>query len=282
MDNKFQPLLFDDSLNDRGQRHLQDALQKKIYINSRNRDAGTATRFRINLDTTYNNIKSLELHICSIPNTIYLIRTGVNDTFNLAEFGVGNATVTLSAGSYSSTQIETELMTQLDAVSLASLSGATYTVSISPTTLKMTIVSTGPQFDLTFSGTQYELEQYIGFLSGVNSSSLVGGSQTLVSTNVVNLSPLTELFLKFTNFGNIIRTDEGVSSAFMVPVLVNYGDYIIFQENNGFPSIIFQSYNEINLSYLEVELVDRFGQPVDLNGAEWSFCISFKLYGTSF
>lgn len=274
-----QDPFYTNTIQDDGQRYRSDHVQRKVYINSRDRTAGSNTQFRIYISDTIENVKSIELHHASIPHTIYLIRTGVNDTFDLVESGVGTATITLSEGSYTSSQMETELKTQLDASSLA---GATYTVSISTMTAKMTITSNGPQFDFDFNQVNdYALENYLGFDSGVNSSAIVGAVETLIAPYVIDLSPLTELFVKFSNFTNIVRSSNGQPSCFVIPVNVNFGEYINYNQEQTFQSIVFQSYQEMYLTNLDCELVDRYGKVVDLNGSDWSILLAFRTYSQS-
>ena len=278
MDLRQDPF-YTNTIQDDGQRYLNDHVQRKVYINSRDRTAGSNTQFRIYISDTIENVKSIELHHASIPHTIYLIRAGVNDTFDLVENGVGTATITISEGSYTAAQMEAELKTQLDATSLA---GATYTVSISSTTAKMTVTSNGPQFDFDFNVvTDYAVENYLGFASGVNSSTIVSSVETLVSPYVVDLSPMTELFIKFSNFTNIVRSSNGQPSCFVIPVNVNFGEYIQYNQAQTYQSIVFQSYQEMHITNLDCELVDRYGNVVDLNGSDWSILLAFRTYSQS-
>lgn len=268
---------FDNLVYDRsGQRYKTDHVQKKVYVHSTDRIGGTSTRFRVSISDTIENVKSVDLHYCAIPNTQYLIEVGINDTFSLTELANPPVNVVLTEGSYSASELEVELKTQLDSVSPTV---STYTVVLNPTTLKLIITSTGPQFDFTFTGTGfYVLEQYIGFNTGVNSSVLVGGVQTLQSPNVINLARDTELFIKFTNFSNIVRGSDGRASCFIVPVTTNFGSFTIFNENSAFESIVFQSFQQLMVKDLDIELVDRHGQNVNLNGADWSMVLAFRMY----
>lgn len=140
--------------------------------------------FKIGGRRPLQNIAAVKIIEAQIPFTFYVFET-YNNTFVLQETAQADVSIVIPVGNYTITEMITTLG---DALTLASLSGFTYTISYDSITQKMTIwnneLVTAP-FSLKFGdvGDSGELSpsQSLGFPTGVTPTS--GFSAVLVGTN---------------------------------------------------------------------------------------------------
>jgi hypothetical protein len=125
-----------------------------INIDSRQRDPirdPNSNSYRIYLNTTYDNVISMQLYHALVAKTDYNIHE-YNNIINVAEYAVDGVTVTASykvtipIGNYSAGHFAKQIKDSLTAASLASGGSFTFTVSINSTdglTNKLSISSSG-------------------------------------------------------------------------------------------------------------------------------------------
>lgn len=149
-----------------------------LFLNSQDSDLGTSANFQVNFEKSGINFHGCEVAIALdyviFPNLITLIRSGINQL--VINEGADDLVATIADGFYDITTFPTALKTALDAA------GAnTYTVSISATTYKITISSTGA-FSMKFSSssTSQDMWKILGF--GFNTDTSSAASQTASMT----------------------------------------------------------------------------------------------------
>ena len=120
---------------------------RKVYVNSSHRTSGTPTNFHFQfpLDVDCSGLSgkcSLAVTSVSLPNVFFGIQTGVNDKLYIyqkhptTESSSTNSILTIAAGSYTATTLNTAI---LNALTAAALSSASYSCNYNSVTQKITI-----------------------------------------------------------------------------------------------------------------------------------------------
>ena len=209
-------------------------------------------------------VKTMELNSVEIPNSIYPF-TSSNNVITFNEGG-GDLTATITAGSYSASQLATEIKTRMDAAG-----SDTYTITVNDNTKKMTIASTGT-FTLKFSednSPYYEL----GF---TNSDTSSAASHT--GTNVVRLSGLDFIYLVIRNYTQMGSDSNGNSYSFKIPLNRPFDDIIFYTKNTGFDQTMYSQNTYPLQSQMTIKLFDPNGNSISLNGSEWACCLRITTY----
>lgn len=231
-------------------------MKKKVVIDSGFQTGNNHDKFNYLLNTSLTNIQSIELIYASIPNSMYVFQTGINDTITFNEGG-GNLTSLIAAGNYSDTNLALELTQKMTATSLASGLGLTYTVtnsdvSVNNSTHRFRFSCTGA-FSIIASANQFPLEQ-IGFTSGTFVSSLVGAENLIFSSTQYNLLPPPYLYLTIKNFSDeIVTANSHCNGQFLLPLQGESYQLANFQKNMFFISklnVFSQGLNEFSIELL--------------------------------
>lgn len=238
-----------------------------VYVNSRNRLAGTDSTFTYNIafpqDYEFDRVTVLD---ALIPKSYYLIQAGYN-TFILEEKGV-NTTITVPIGSYTLTSFKSNISNLLTAGSPNNWTYAlTYPAASAPDTGKWTYTVTGnggSQPSLIFNATLFEP---FGFL--MNSTNTFVGS-TLISTAVIKLQAEDRILLHSNcvqNPGNddiLLSIDSSTSLNYASITYTNYSP-----EYNT--KVLSSKHNNV----YSFTLTDENGIVLDLNGLNLNFTLLF-------
>lgn len=238
---------------------------KFLFIDSRDRLSGSSSSadFTVELPEAVVGIKKVTLKQVNIPNTIYNVRTGVNDIFRVTRGGTPYI-YTIAAGAYTITNLLSTIQTGINA-----LDANTYTLTYSTTTMKVTIAGAGA-FIINWSVTAscyYEL----GFTS---SDSASGTSFT--GTNVANVALPYNIYLSIPQLGlTTITTFSNDRATFVIPVLENSGSVINYSSEGNFEQVLhFPS--PITIHRLDIRLHMRGLTVVNLNGADWTMMLDLN------
>lgn len=244
------------------------------YVDSKDRLSGTTSNFSTIIDLPPNNFDRVCLLQASIPKSYYLYDSS-NNTFILRENSV-NTTITIPVGNYNRVSFAVVLKSLLDggSILLGGVNNNVYTITYPSKTLQtdtnkytFTYTTNGASrtssflFQTNFSG--------IGF-GFANSTTNAFVSSSLVSTNAINLSSKTRLFLKsnICNLANNQVLQEIFSSS------VQDNSIITYQQNEiDANSKLFLAQDDNLFTF---QLCDRFNNVVDLNGLD--MVISIYLY----
>lgn len=226
-----------------------------FYINSRDRTSGTNSDFTYDIDLKGLDVSHAAILQAYIPKSFYVVVSGEN-TFTLEEDSK-QASVSISPGSYSKSSLKSHLQTQLNS---ASPNGYSYTIT-TPSS------SQGETGKLTFSVsgnggiqpilifTTYLWEQ-LGF--DKNSSNQFS-SDTLTSTNVINLQSENTIFLH----SDIIQDSDSVLQEIYAGSSLNYSA-ISFQNHS--PELYAKKLQTADSNSYRFYLTDENSNPINLNG----------------
>lgn len=246
-------------------RFQEDKKYNRIIINSQDREAGDATEFRIRLDNPIYNLKTLEITSCVIPNTIYTFTSSNNKLI----FDEGApVTITITPGTYSITDLITELNTQI----LASALAGVYTITYSPTTLKLNISCTVP-FQLVFLNQANTAWFELGFT--YNTDTAIGVS--LTAPRVLALDGPKFVMIRCGNLDNVGVNTRNTQFLFSVPMDVPFTDVKYYEPNTREETLMTFNYG-LSPSYFDFIMIDDNNNKIDLNGSEISFILTYTTY----
>ena len=232
-------------------------IQKKhiLLLNSKDRSSGTATDLVFHLnENDLHESHSVMLKDIVIPNTIYNIRT-TNNTLDYDINGVAKS-VNIPVGNYSLSDLVTALNT-----------AQTDLVFSSNSMLKKLMVSSATVSFIKVSST-------IKKVLGVTTQNVPAVSYTLDS--FYNLNPTNYIHV----ISNLAEPDALVASnnkkyavIASIPVLYGFG-YILNQTEDRDTQDISKHNSHLNLSTINIRLVDDEFETIDLNGSNWSISLS--------
>lgn len=224
-----------------------------LNINSADRLSGTPGNFIVDLKgdlVTPNNYDSIVLISAAIPKSYYTFSSR-NNTFVLTE-GVTNTTVTITPGNYDGAYLATYLGTIM---TTATTIGATYTVSLSLITGKLTFTTTSATAtSLNFTG---KLSAYVlGFATSIYSFSAL----TLTTPYIVNL--------QFTSTINVFCDLVGGKSKKLAQIIPNQADFGIIGYQETCPAYVSQPLLTSTGTSANFFFQDEFGSELDFNNID--------------
>jgi hypothetical protein len=221
---------------------------------------GTNNRPEFRLTHQLQKVRKIKVANAVIPVSYYNVNSN-NNTFSWQESaGGGVITSTFTAGNYTSTTFATEVKTQMDA---DTNNAATYTVTISTATNKMTITA-GANFTIYVAVSQ----KLTGF------TTVPSASTTQIGDNVINLAGPNQLYLR-SNIATRIDTNAVVKNdkifnnvLAIVPINVNTFDVV-------YKSFDYTQYFEADIDIQDVEFyfTDDSDVQIDFNGAPFSLSL---------
>ena len=234
-----------------------------FLLRSKDRTANSANshNFQLDLKGTSIDAGTYNIEFINMQNTAYTIRTGVNTTIYFTEDAT-NKTASLTPGYYTESTLPTAIKTALDT---ASGGFATFTVTISASTKRLTIAST-QAFSLTFgTNTSASIAKTLGFLP-----TDTGAATSQTATQIVNLSdPLSaNIQIKQATAGGFSCLG-GAWGQILVPLDVQFGYYKAYTTDDFPQKLIFNK----KTSKLEIEVRDLEGNLLDLNGSEFEMLL---------
>jgi hypothetical protein len=194
-----------------------------------------------------------------IPKSYYLF-TDSNNSFTVREGVSSLRVISIDKGNYNVTDFITQLTTKLNIAACPYYNVITnpspYTITISQGKLTFSVVGNGG-FQPTFI---FTTNVYLSMGFSVSSSN-VFISNTLTSTNVINLNPYKVLYVK-----SSICSSSFLSILDIIPVGL-YPDFsFVYYQNTT--SHTEKELNEARNVSHQFYITDHIGQIVDLNGAE--------------
>lgn len=251
--------------------------QSVLYINSKDRSNGVVNNFNYNLPVGINDAYSYYVKNVVIPFSAYVSVYPQNDTQSYVVFIMQTSTgeshnVSLPPpGNYTANQLAAAIQSDYN----STFTSNQITVTYNSNTNKFTFAyasGTATQIKIYYSSNNnegQEIMRTLGFPT-VGSSALAG---SLTSTYAANLTGPLNYFLQSSCFtvGDCVSFFQNTQSStiLQIPVVVNPGG-IIYYEN---PINDFIPLRKKNLNNIDLSLVDDYGNPVLLNGLDYSITI---------
>lgn len=197
-----------------------------------------------------------------MPNTIYNINSGINNTISFTTAS-GSSTITIDAGNYDDENLVDAINTALSATGIVSTLGGTIVASMSDTSYKYSF-SADVAFSITTTTTMLK---ELGLTNQLPTSS----ATSYVATRIGDLGGLANIYLR-TNFGvnNLDSRGEADGLIAKVNVDVPFGDYIYFEP----PTTIEHLLTDRQIKEISIKLEDVDENELAINGVEFSLTFS--------
>lgn len=153
---------------------------RRVLIDSRMREpGGSVESYTVKLFSPIKNVRGVNLDAAIFPKSIYPVLTGFNDTFQFGYSESEDLSVTLPSKNYDGTQLADELTGLMNAAASA---GGEIEVTYDPQTAKLTITSSGSNFQINAQTLTPAIVQLLGF------SAVVTGVTAATAEFTINLS----------------------------------------------------------------------------------------------
>jgi len=219
-------------------------MPNRILIDSLYRESGTPENYVIKIFNPIKNIKSVRLLAASVPNSVYPIRTGYNDTLNFTYSGAKTATLTQQ--NYTGSQLAAELQSKIQ----TAIASTNVTVVYNSQLNKLIFTeSGGTAFTIATQTTTPYCIKALGCAAAQTCT-----SASFTSTYQVDLSypryMICDIFAQ-ESFGEGTNTAFN-SHSFVVPMTTsNFGDYENYNANSFFQQQ--ERMSNISFQYINVK-----------------------------
>lgn len=277
------------------------SVRKLLNIDTRFRDnyyTTSSTNFHIFLPTTFREVFTMQLNAIELPTTYYTISKQYNNDFFWVAITdlSGNITkeiVEIPAGNYTPSVaiqvINNILLTKNNALSnvvfaldVANISGnGLILVGVDNTadfsSIELDFQSNRQGISDIYTPLTLKLGWELGFRNGLYVNNL-----NYVTEAVANLTGPNYFFLVVDDFNN--NMIDGFYSAFNNSILnknilarisLQANPFNVLLQNNLISTTQFREYfGPVSIQTLQVQLLDEYGRIVDLNGSDFSFCLT--------
>lgn len=241
------------------------------HINSAERISGTPSNFDYKVEVSngslveYDSVVALSV---SIPKSYYAIENGKNTFTFVDEFGASHI-ITFPEGTYSVNNFCDKLKELLDAIS-----NITYECSVDLNTAKITItndyLNPFPKFFKILPG-EYMYERFGFDKNSTNTFQQVSGTYTLTSTNVVDMSPENDVYIRSNIVSGGINTNEDILIDVQASGVAPFGRIQLYNiDLQGYTKGLNNTANIYNF-----RITDEFNNELDLNGVDWTMSVLF-------
>lgn len=236
--------------------------RRTILINSKAREARSSSTsdFYIRLQTPM-DAGEYYLAGAQLPNVIYTVNSA-DDTNKIYFYENSTAkTASITAGYYTESSFPAAVKAALDT---ASGGFATFTVTISSTTKRMTVTS-DQDFGLRFA-TAEGASRRMGFAradTATNATSHVGG-------NVIQLNLPMFCVVQIDTANSHLEVPPTDNAHFYVPIDADFGSVVNY-DCNSHEMLQRATFSRSNV--LRIKLANEDFKGVDLNGADWTLLI---------
>ena len=276
--------------------NIDSKFRDEFYENSvSNKNADLASNqtglsdFTITIPEKINEVKSLFVKNIELPMYFYNISLNLgNNYFKVTDSTNVEKIITLSDGNYTSSTLNTEIANKL---TQAGLSNITITVS---DTAKTTIESSSGTYTISFdinsdgASDKHRFRSKFGYILGFRKQIYEFTTLAIASEQLSNLNGMRYLYLAVDEYSKNNQNSflTPLSSSFinknvLARISLNQKDYpfgSILPANceNGYLISDRRVYASSDLQKLNIKLLDENGIPLDLNGADFSFCLEVE------
>lgn len=271
--------------------------RKYINIDTSFRDehsdynANSLATCTITLPDRINDVKALVVRNMEIPMTIYNISSAIgNNCFQIVS-GASSAVVTIPDGNYTDySSFASAVNTAIQSLS-AGFRNLRYSVVNNKSAMDASSGSYTVNFAISSNGSvdNYNFKRKLGWAFGFRQTSYSITTSPKTSEGFVDLTGLRYLYLvvdEFTrgNQNSFIAplTSSLVRKNILARIALNkttwpFGSFITANNFNGYLLTDHRTYSgKVDLQKLSIQLVDDIGNPVNLNGMDFSFCLEVE------
>ena len=237
------------------------------YLNIRSQDrtstSSSSTNFTVLLKTQI-AAKRFRLKAVNLPNSIYNVITGVNDSFAFIDSTTTLRTCQVPAGAYDATSLCYQIQSIMSGID----SSNNIVVTYSPVTFKISITAA---LVITWK-TGYSLNPTIGYTL---STDLAISSGTTLSQQAVNLNPYLNMICTIQNCPTNLNSCSSLGGQFLIPFNVPRGSTMIVDSLNDYQQDLQMSSPTIFTQFVISLLYDDCSTAVNLNGLNWTMLFEY-------
>jgi len=273
-------------------------LTRSLTIDTKFRDNWSTTRsndFTVNLPTKLSKIASMQLTSIEFPVAFYGISQCYGNNIFTIEVVESSHThvevITIPDGNYSNTQ----LIDAINAILAASAIPAFHLIEFEYNSItgKVTIKRLSPgtfTFNLYFNqnslGEEYtstSVSMRAGYVLGFTNSTYTGGI-SYTSEGVINPSPINYVYLAIEDFnqnvtnGFISATSKTITGSDIIARITVNDDYfsVINDTTRSIVTEPREYFGPVDITRLRIRVYDDYGRILDMNNADYSFCLTMK------
>lgn len=253
--------------------------------------------YTFTLPQPINDVQSIQVINVELPISFYTISASLGN--NVMQ--VNNSLLVIPSGNYTPATLKTAINTQLTALSLSTLvhdvannkstfvnnTGASVTLNFAIKPSKTNICTNVSAAGATADFDKFNFKSKLGWILGFrNTTYTIANGATLTSENIIDVNTPRYLYLILDEFtqGNqnsfispmpmSIINKNILAKISLDPIHYTFGTIMPANEYNGLLKSDVRSYNgRVNLQKLKIQLVNEYGEPVNLNGLDFSFCL---------
>jgi hypothetical protein len=247
------------------------------------------SNYTFTLPEKVNEVKSIAVSSIEIPVSFYNISAALgNSYFTLVNGSGTKKVVQMDDGNYVDlSAVYMNIQTKVNAV------GVDASFSIAPKTSYTTIKNGSTTYEIDFNtdicgnSDKYNFRSKLGWLLGYRDPSFsMTSSGTFVSPSAANLNSIRYLYLVVDEFSNSFpnsfvspMSNHIMNKKILARISIDnkfypYGFVINANHRNGFLVSDVRKYQgKVDIQRLNVQLVNEFGIPVNLNGLDFSFVL---------
>jgi hypothetical protein len=273
--------------------------RKYINIDTKFRDdyqlyePNSIANFNVTLPERITEVKNMIVCNAEIPMSFYNISPELgNNYFKIINTATSaSVMVEISAGNYDGTGLANTINASIQAKALP-FRNLSFSIANNHSVFSVSTGSLKVEFDVNSDGSldKFNFKRKLGWLLGFrNISYTVSFATSITSENFADLTGLRYVYLVIDEFG------KGNQNSFLGPlpsslvkknilakIMFNkttfpFGTVIPANNFNGYLLTDRRSYTgKIDIQKLNVQLVDDVGNPVNLNGLDFSFCLEVE------
>lgn len=276
-------------------------VKKILNIDTRFRDnyfSTSSTNFNIILPTNINDVLQMQVNAIEIPTTYYVVSKQYGNNFFSINVNDGTNTsttvISIPDGNYSLNSIMDTINNQL-ILAGAPFSYISFNANVTTTTESgtgQTIV--GPNgsgnvdnFELNFQADRFGIYDNntplplkfgwtLGFRNGIYT-----GSLNYVSEGIVDLNGPRYLYLVVDDYNNSVNNNfygafnsSIINKNILARISTQSGAFNILEQNNlNIITTPRDYFGPVNLTAMNIQLLDEYGRILDLNNMDFSFCL---------
>lgn len=283
-------------------------IKKNLNIDSRFREnysTSPSTNFTIQLPAQFNDVVQMQLMAIELPTSYYAVSNQYGNNYftikvTLSDNTSNTALIVISNGNYTEQTIIDEINSKLNdeggifsaisfTVDLTGASTGTGKTTVSPngsapvspnpviTSIELNFQSDKNGVDGKNMPLQLKLGWMLGFRNGLYVDEI-----TYVSESIVDTTKPKYIYLAINDYNN--NVNNSFYSAFHESILnknilarisLTQGVFTILQQNNlNIVTTPREYFGPVNIHTMNVQLLDEYGRNIDLNGMDYSFCLT--------
>lgn len=251
-------------------------------------DSLSVANFTLTLPERVNDVRSIMVCNVEVPMTFYNFSDEIGNTYFKLTYNSVAHMIKINSGNYTMDELLAEVHANVD----TAIDPNKFNFDLSINHSIMHVVGSHTaivDFAVNADGIpdKHNFKRKLGWFLGFRDASynLISGT-TMRSENFVDIAGIRYAYLVLDEFGKGVQNSF---KGFMPNSLVNkniiakitfnrttfpYGSILPANNFNGYLLTDHRGYNgKINIQKMQVQLVDEFGNPINLNGMDLSFCI---------